>query len=518
MKFSVAFRVDASNEIGSGHVMRCLTLANILRERGAECLFICREHPGNMLEWIRKQGFIVIALPVYKGKVNFVDEAKERPLTHAVWLGSDWQMDAQQTKIALGGAIVDWLIVDHYAIDERWETSLDSNCRKIMVIDDLADRVHNCELLIDQNLVPNKECRYNGKTPNHCVTLIGPKYALLQPQYAKLHSCTSHRTGLVRRMLVYFGGADEYNLTGKTVSAFIRIGRSDIKLDVVVNHSSPYFLGIQQMIVGHTNVTLNCDLPSLAKIMSQSDLAIGACGATTWERCCLGLPTLVVTLAENQKLIATELNRLGVINLLGHKDQVDETELMRSMNEYLNKELNPEWSELCKNMVDGLGAKRVASVLMLNSETKLKARAAKQDDELLYLQWANDKLVRQNAFSSAMIENSNHNKWFKERINKNENFQLFVIETEDGIALGQVRFERTKEGWEIDYSLDAKMRGQGLAKSIVKTAIEIMKTRTEKVLLIGRVKYNNLNSQKVFKHLNFKNINNKESIKYYKKI
>ena len=373
----VVFRTDASHQIGTGHVMRCLTLAHALRERGAECRFICREHPGNLLGLIREQGIEAVALPCGSGERNRPGHSPEAALAHAEWLGTDWRTDAEATRDALGETIADWLIVDHYALDARWETALRPHCRKLLVIDDLADRQHDCDLLLDQNLVADMEHRYDGKLPDHCGRLLGPQYALLQPQYAELHPRTPPREGPIRRVLVYFGGADTDNLTGLAIAAFQSLQRDDVMLDVVINPSSPHAGAIRQQLQGIPNATLHTGLPSLAPLMVRADLSIGAGGVTSWERCCLGLPTLVITLAENQKPIAAELDRQGLIRWLGHKDEVSEQSLAGVLADLLDRGLQVDWSEACQRLVDGRGTERVRSLLLLSPETPLRARLAR---------------------------------------------------------------------------------------------------------------------------------------------
>lgn len=177
-RVTFVFRTDASYEIGTGHVMRCLTLARALRERGAECRFVCRAHPGYLLGRIREQGFEAFALPCASGECAQPGQAAESALAHAEWLGTDWRTDAEFTRAALGETIADWLVVDHYALDARWKTALRPHCRKLLVIDDLADREHHCDLLLDQNLVADIEHRYDSKLPEHCGRIIlGPQYA-----------------------------------------------------------------------------------------------------------------------------------------------------------------------------------------------------------------------------------------------------------------------------------------------------------------------------------------------------
>lgn len=352
----IVFRTDASLQIGTGHVVRCLTLAKALRSRGAECRFICREHIGNLIEQIQQDGFKCSRLPIPKSQVNDVTESA---LAHAAWIGATWQHDAHETIHALGGELADWLIIDHYGLEKRWESTLRPHAKKMMVIDDLADRYHECDVLLDQNLVANMETRYQGLLPAGCTTLLGPKYALLQPEYAELHPRTPPRTGPVKRILVFFGGADQHNLTERTISAFLNLKRDDIELDVVINPNSPHASKIRAQVQSYANINVHGALPSLAPLIQQADLAVGAAGATSWERCCLGLPSLVLTLAENQKPIALELHDRRLVRWLGHYDEVEDEILGNELRTAVEDQSLESWSQACMSVIDGTGIKRV---------------------------------------------------------------------------------------------------------------------------------------------------------------
>jgi UDP-2,4-diacetamido-2,4,6-trideoxy-beta-L-altropyranose hydrolase len=483
--------------------MRCLTLASALRDRGAECRFVCREHTGHLLNLIRKQRFEAIGLPLHESDGFSVPETDTQPLAHAAWLGTDWATDARQTKVGAGERVVDWLVVDHYALDARWESAMRSQCRKIMVIDDIADRRHDSDLLLDQNLFSNMTERYIGKIPESCGQLLGPHYALLQPLYEDLHPRIPPREGPIRRILVYFGGADAHNLTGMTVAAFLALGRKDITLDVVINPSNPHRDSIRHQIEGCPQIALHEGLSSLAPLMAQADLSIGAGGATSWERCCLGLPSLVITLAANQTPIARELDRLGLIQWLGDESEVSESTLMNTLGYLCTTGLASDWSDRCRQRVDGGGVGRVASILMLNAQSKLKVRLARVDDEALILQWANDCLVRQNAFAPNPIDQSTHREWFRRRLRDVELCRIYVLQTEDNLPIGQVRFDLIDKSWAIDYSLDALARGHGLGKVLLQSAMQALRASMTGVLLFGRVKTTNLASCRVFESLGF---------------
>lgn len=354
----IAIRTDASLSIGQGHVMRCVTLASALRERGAKVFFICREHNGHLCDLIEQRGFSVNRLPLPEAGAQ-----AEGISVHLARRGTSWQEDAEQTRAAIeaSGTRTDWLVVDHYGLDSHWEAALRTSVSRIMVIDDMADRGHDCDLLLDQNLVAQMNTRYAGKVPAACGMLLGPEYALLQPIYAELHDRMPPREGPVRRIFIYFGGADSDNLTGLTLSAFLQLNRPDIVVDVVTTHGEPHVEAIRRQVAGHGNIHLHNGLLTLAPLMAEADLAIGAGGATSWERLCLGLPALVVTLAKNQHPIADELSQRGLIRWLGQQGAVDEWAITQVLDKLLQHGLDGDWSRRCLAAVDGKGASRVSA-------------------------------------------------------------------------------------------------------------------------------------------------------------
>ena len=511
MALQVVFRTDASRAIGTGHVMRCLSLAGVLVERGAEVSFICREHDGHLCDLIEERGFIVHRLPAPDKE----SEAETTP-THATWLGATWQEDADQTGavIKVLGAKPDWLVVDHYALDSRWEHALRPLVGRILVIYDLADRAHDCDLLLDQNLVADMQAHYIGKVPEDCHLLLGPEYALLQPIYAELHDRIPPREGPVRRILISFGGADRDNLTGLALTAFMGLNRPDIDADVVISGSSPYAPDIRDRVAGYANIHLHINLPTLAPLMAKADLAIGAAGTTSWERLCLGLPALVVTLAENQRPIADGLHQQGLVRWLGHYDEVSEQSIRQALAELIEEGIDEEWSLRCRSRVDGRGVDRMGAVLTITAETPLLVRHARLSDEALLLAWANDPGTRQNSFSPSSIPAENHRRWFRSRLRDLDDCRLYVVETKGGTPVGQVRFERQEPAWVISYSLAPQFRKRGLGRPLLKVALLKMRSEYPGALVLGRVKPNNLPSRKIFESLDFDTLSDGEGIAY----
>ena len=369
METKVAFRVDASNQIGAGHFMRCLTLADGLNGLGVRIRFVCRHLPAHLQEVLLKRGYEITMLSGHSGKPAGGSAACKN------WLGVSQMEDARSCKQALSDQLWDWLVVDNYALDERWETEQRGNVSAIMAIDDLADRQHDCDLLLDQNLAPHMQSRYAGKTGEGCHMLLGPQYALLQPIYARLHGKIRPRTGPVKRVFVFFGGADSDNLTGRAIAAFLSLDRTDIDLDAVVAVDSPHAASIREQAAAHANIHLHSGLQSLAPLMAEADLAIGAAGATSWERLCLGLPALVAILADNQQPIAFELDRQGLAIAMGPKKEVSSDLIRQRLEPIIKDGLGKEWSNIRETVVDGRGTERVVSAM--NKFTFLKCAASK---------------------------------------------------------------------------------------------------------------------------------------------
>ncbi len=304
-------RTDASRDIGTGHVMRCIVLAKELRQKNAEVTFICRELPGNMLEYIKDNGFGLIPLP-----------ATSRSDDNLRWHKQHWKVDAVQTrKVLKGKKDVDWLVVDHYGLDFKWEQSIRSLAKKIMVIDDLADRNHDCDLLLDQNLYKDMETRYQTLIPKTATALLGPKYLLLREEFRNLP--VKERTGMVEKVLISFGGSDPTNETMKALKAVLLLKRPELAIDVVIGYSNKNQRSISRLCDDLPNVHLHFQIDYLASLMAAADLAVGAGGTTTWERCLLGLPAVTIETAPNQTGILSYLSELGAIQHLGKSGEVD---------------------------------------------------------------------------------------------------------------------------------------------------------------------------------------------------
>lgn len=357
MKY-VAFRVDASSQIGTGHFMRCLTLAGALKLRGAQIRFISRYLPEHLAGMVFAEGHQLMALDS-----GFSSELTSDTPTYAHWLGTSQLKDAQAAFVALSDRDWDWLVVDHYALDARWESALRGAAKRILVIDDIANRRHDCDVLLDQNLFSDMRTRYVEKVPAHCQQLLGPHYALLRDEFRQLRAQVKPRTGPVKRVLVFFGGVDADNYTSLAITALTESAVRGIHVDVVIGAQHPNRVQIESECAEHQ---FDCHVQTnrMAELMAAADLAIGAGGSATWERCCLGLPALTVSLADNQTAIAQALDLLGAGRYVGSQETASVAVMRKAILDLLQDSKQVQsLSQKAYSTVDGLGVARLCEAM-----------------------------------------------------------------------------------------------------------------------------------------------------------
>jgi UDP-2,4-diacetamido-2,4,6-trideoxy-beta-L-altropyranose hydrolase len=359
------FRVDASVDIGTGHVMRCVTLADALHAEGAECHFVCREHPGHLMDHVARRGHVVHALPMTSPEVVLQEDEAPTP-TYSSWLGADWRADASECQIFLRAIRPDWLVVDHYALDARWEAFLRPTCQRVAVVDDLVDRAHDCELLLDQTLGRRPE-DYAALVPRRCTLLTGAVHALLRPDFMQLrdYSLARRQANTLERLLVSMGGTDRDNATGRVLQALERSSLpSHCRITVVMGGTAPWLDSVRQQATAMTRRTeVLVEVSNMAQLMADSDLSIGAAGSTSWERCCLGVPTLMLVLAANQRDGASALERAGAAIVLGHAAEAA-ARIEQSLARLLDGRRLRDMSLAASRVTDGRGTETVARQLL----------------------------------------------------------------------------------------------------------------------------------------------------------
>lgn len=350
------FRVDASIDIGSGHVMRCITLAKKLMSNGIECLFVSREHTGNLFTTIIDSNIQLASLLACNNENN----SHSKLLAHGFWLGCSIQQDADESAKIIEKYKPDIIIIDHYAIDEEWEEKI----RKIfyglmIVIDDLHDRRHNCDILIDQNISSNNE-NYEPLVNPNCVLLVGAKYAIIRNEFLQQANQARNRRlefKNIRQVLVTMGGVDQYNYTEKFLGFLARmILPPHCEIVIVVGKQFPHLESLETKVKQcNIRAKIIINAQNMAEIMATSDLAIGAIGGTTWERCTLCLPTINVSIAENQLKIAETLQKIGMIVLRGNETTFNDFSdaWYKLTNNYISQ------VNIASNICDGQGVEHI---------------------------------------------------------------------------------------------------------------------------------------------------------------
>ena len=350
----VAFRVDSSFEIGSGHHMRCLALAGLLKSEGVECIFIGRPLLGNLLHHLGG---------LYKYEYLPLRDNCSDQIPNVI-------SDAVDTGNVLSQLVVDWLIVDHYGLDFRWEQLIRVKVAKLMVIDDLANRPHVCDLLLDQN-VQRKKTDYKKLVPQDTIVLAGPEFALLRSEFQKFRDVSLNRrfNPDLKKILISMGGIDKNNVVKDMLFAVNECNLpSSIFVTIVLGIKAPWEAEVRQLsskLRFKTKIFAN--VQNMAELMTDSDLVIGAFGISALERCCLGLPSINMVLAENQKPGALALSAAGAALVI---------ESPSCLKDVLNSKLESDsmatflcnMTKSAMNIADGLGGGRVVKHLLYGNE------------------------------------------------------------------------------------------------------------------------------------------------------
>lgn len=415
----VVIRVDGSTTIGAGHVVRCAALAEQLKSRGADVRFVCREQDGDYCDWLEGLDFDVSRLPMRD--CDFSPE-----------------VDAAQTYDVLrSDGRIDWLVVDHYGIGSRWETRMRALVNHVFVIDDIPNRCHSCDLLLNQNVSIAGDDVRKAKLPSETTILEGPRYALLRPEFARMRLNQRVRDGIVRRIMICFGGSDPQNHTSAAVTALRSKGKRIEHIDVVVGNANPHKEAVFALCSGIANAVFHSSVDLTANLMAKADLAVGAGGSMTWERACLGLPTIAFGIAENQREVLEKLIEMGC--LLGTAEMLSPN--VEKMSACLSIALdNPSLlrglAQRAAELTDGLGAERVADAMF---PQVLNFRRATIDDSELIFRSRNDPNVRSVSRDSREIAREEHEEWMRKTLSSS-NCILLIAEF-DGRIQGVVRFD-----------------------------------------------------------------------------
>lgn len=424
------FRADANAVIGGGHIMRCLTLANKLTDFGWTCSFETGNESIETVPALAESGFTV----------------------------------SKDTKGAI--ADCDLLVVDHYGLDRSYEKTRRPNAKRIMVIDDTASRPHDCDLLLDQT-PGRKPMDFSRLVPDDCRLLLGGDFAILRDEFLSQRQNVEPRKK-IDSILISFGATDPANATVPAIEGVVR-SAIDAEVVVVLTRAMPAFHAARSAAqAAEFSVAVEPD--NLAELMCNADVAIGAGGISSWERCCLGLPTLVFALADNQipNIVALETAG-GAINLGVPGDDLPDR--VAQALSHLNTEKLRRMSEVSLNFVDGLGVSRVLIALggeeLSRSRRRVSLCAASQNDARLLFEWQSLPGVREFSRNPELPLWSEHKSWFKDKL-INPHTLLCLIDV-DNQSKGMLRIDRRRDsGYEVSIFIEPDSQKDGIGAAALR--------------------------------------------------
>lgn len=472
----VAIRVDASADIGTGHLKRCLSLAQALLEQGAQPALVTRALDGVSTQVLRDAPCPVHWLPAPAAQVDLPHNGDAPP--HTAWAGVSWRQDACETADALRAQRPDWLVVDHYAFDAHWHDDLRKTLGcPLLVIDDTADRSLSADVLLDHNWDPDHRARYAGRLVREPRWLTGPRFALLAPVYrlAKRYRFSDS----VRSVGIFMGGTDPGGISVHVLTACREAGFSG-PIEVVSTSANPHLASLRTSCAASPGTTLTLDEPDLAAFFARHDVQIGAGGGATWERCCIAAPTIAIVVAANQSVVVPALDRLGALraaSLPGFQEGANMKgvpSLPQVLRELLaDPAARERLSRHAASLVDGRGAQRVALTLLRDT---LRLRPATPDDAGLLYAWRNHPTVRAVSASTGVITFDEHQRWLRGVLKSSDRW-LFVASV-GALPVGSIRFNRIdSQRLEVSLYLDPELLGLGLGTRLLLAGEQQMQGR-----------------------------------------
>jgi len=486
MKITIV--TEASALIGGGHVMRCLTLAAVARDSGCDVTFCVNREAFTAVPRLAAAGFETLI--------------------------ADDPVSSRGLQVAPS----DLVIVDSYRSDRHFERALRDKTGSIAVIDDLAERVHDCDLLIDTTW-GRAVSDYEGLVPKRATVLAGASYALLRPEFVQARRAAldarAGRSGRLR-CLISLGLTDVGGITAAIVRALLA-SESNFLLDVVVGPNAPSLMELRHLADTFGHVSLHVDVTNMAALMADADVAVGAGGSTSWERCCLGLPTVMVVVADNQHLVASSLAEAGAVVVVECGADQD----ARAVNALasLSRDDLHRMSAAAAAVTDGHGAARVWSGLrhlvegggagclaQTHDDSVLNLRSAQPADADQLWQWRNDKVSRANSLDSRIVPWPEHLKWFA-GVLADRHRHLLVAECHD-VPVGMIRFdavdgEKGEELFAISFLVAPDWRGRGIGAQVLEAGCRHVRSRRPDARLFGQVRSDNAASRRLFERLGF---------------
>jgi UDP-2,4-diacetamido-2,4,6-trideoxy-beta-L-altropyranose hydrolase len=481
VKQTLLIRADASAAMGTGHAMRCIALAQAWQDCGGQAVFAMASTSPSIRNKLKQESIAVIEIFANAG-------TKE---------------DADATLAAARDNSAAWIAIDGYQFGESYQHALTSANSKLFFVDDYGQATrYSANIVLNQNISAD-ETLYHDREP-YTRILLGLRYCLLRREFATWEHWRREIVPMGRRVLITMGGSDPINFTERALAAVNSLECENLEVAVVVGGTSEHTGSLKSNAAERKNITVFYDVANMAELMAWADVAISAAGTTCWEMCLLGLPMLLIDVAENQLAIARALDRQGCAKHLGSPKSVSVETLATELKQLLTSpEARRKMSMHGRELVDGDGAKRVVCALCTPT---LRLRHVRENDSHLLWGWANEEQVRAASFSSGPITWEIHKVWFEKKLKQN-GCRILIAESEDGVPVGQVRFDvRADEDYEIAVSIAKDWRGRGLAAPMIQAALANFDSKPLGRIIHAFIKSENSASLKSFARSGFTEI------------
>ena len=495
---NIIFRVDASQWIGSGHVMRCLVLADALKKNAHLIRFACLPQCGDLITHIERKGYQVIKLTPVESPTPPTSDSD-----YPGWLQKTIAEDADDFINKIG--FLDVVITDHYSIGLEWQKKIKTALAcKVIAIDDLV-RHHDADCIIDQSL-GRTEKEYSSKG----LVLAGVEFALLDKRFVRYRSKISYKAALGTnpKILISMGGIDAPNATCRAIKSLQ--GLVHAEFTVLLGPLGPHYQEVVTLCNKFTNVTHFSFHDNMAELMSEHDIAIGGAGGTSWERACLGLPSIIVVLADNQKNIADQLVKKGAAIAVDLKNI--ESDLLPSL-----EKLMINWCDFRKksfNLLDGNGTQRV--VLKIQQKVlqvpiiACELTLASLDDIKLVYDWQSHPQTRKYSINKDIPSWVEHSKWMSKKLSSAKDFFYIIKKQLNNDPVGVIRLDNLDGNtYLVSIFVSPEKYGNGIAFEAL-TLIDIVHPNFE---IHAVVLEDNLPSQKLFEKANYVRISAEKFIR-----
>jgi UDP-2,4-diacetamido-2,4,6-trideoxy-beta-L-altropyranose hydrolase len=479
-------RSDAFTTIGTGHIMRCIALAQAWQDQGGDVTFLSHCDSEALRQRIIDEGFDFI--PIEKPHPDPYD------LNHTLEILGQFKIQNSKFKT--------WVIIDGYHFTSEYQKAVRDYGYRLLVVDDMAHREHyHADILLNQNIHASS---LHYSCDRDTVKLLGCEYVLLRREFLKYKDWKREIPEKAKKILVTMGGSDPDNVTLKVITAIKRLDDPDLEIKVIVGSSNPHVLDIKNAML-HAPCSMLCieNVTNMPELMAWADMAVSAGGSTCWEIAFMSLPSLIITVADNQAGIAEGLGKAGAGINLGWRENISAKQCTQTLKVMLiDKNKRSCLSEQEQRLVNGKGKQKIIRAMLAG---QLKLRRVNENDCKLLWKWANDPEIRAASFSPVFIPWEDHTHWFNSKLNS-ANCMMYIAMLDDGTSLGQIRYDIKQENAVISISIDSKFRSKGYGAVLIRETSQRLFNESNVRKVHAYVKQDNNASASVFTKTGFKKL------------